>query len=38
MEFILRPWTIEDVDSVYLYANNEKIAANLRDVFPSLCL
>ena len=34
MEFILRPWTIEDVDSVYLYANNEKIAANLRDVFP----
>lgn len=34
MEFILRPWTMEDVDSVYLYANNEKIAANLRDVFP----
>ena len=34
MEFTLRPWTIEDVDSVYLYANNEKIAANLRDVFP----
>ena len=31
MEFILRPWTMEDVDSVYLYANNEKMCIRDRD-------
>ncbi len=35
MEFTLRPWTLDDVDSLVKYADNPKIAANLRDVFPS---
>ena len=30
----LRPWQIEDAACVALYADNEKIARNLRDVFP----
>lgn len=34
MDFILRPWKMEDVDDVLRYANNDKIAQNLRDVFP----
>ncbi|MBC8570342.1 GNAT family N-acetyltransferase [Zongyangia hominis] len=34
MEFSLRPWLLTDVPSVLKYADNEKIAANLRDVFP----
>lgn len=34
MDFILRPWRREDADDVAKYANNEKIARNLRDVFP----
>ena len=34
MDFILRPWRREDVEDVLQYANNEKIAQNLRDVFP----
>ena len=34
MEFELRAWKPEDVDSVARYANNPKIAANLRDAFP----
>ena len=34
MEFDLRPWRKTDVDSVYRYANNKRIADNLRDVFP----
>ena len=34
MEFSLRPWRESDIPSVYLYANNPKIANNLRDVFP----
>jgi len=31
----LRPWRLSDAADVARYANNEKIAANLRDVFPS---
>lgn len=34
MDFILRPWKQEDVNDVLRYANNDKIARNLRDVFP----
>ena len=34
MDFILRPWKMEDVDDVLRYANNDKIARNLRNVFP----
>ena len=34
MDFELRKWNIEDIESVARYANNEKIACNLRDAFP----
>ena len=34
MEFQLRPWRESDIQNVYKYANNPKIACNLRDVFP----
>lgn len=34
MEFQLRAWRPEDAESVTRYANNPKIAGNLRDVFP----
>ena len=34
MEFELRKWKIEDADDIAHFANNEKIAANLRNVFP----
>ena len=34
MDFILRPWRREDAADVAKYADNEKIARNLRDVFP----
>ena len=34
MDFILRPWRREDVADVVRYANNDKIARNLRNVFP----
>lgn len=34
MDFILREWEIEDAVSVAKYANNKKIADNLRDAFP----
>ena len=34
MDFILRTWRREDVADVLRYANNEKIARNLRDAFP----
>ena len=33
-KFELRKWQIEDVEDVAHYANNERIAANLRNVFP----
>lgn len=35
MEFILRDWTVQDVDDVAKAADNPRIAANLRNVFPS---
>lgn len=34
MDFILREWRQEDTADVAKYADNEKIARNLRDVFP----
>ncbi len=34
MDFKLRPWRIEDAESLVSYANNSKIAANLRNAFP----
>ncbi len=34
MDFTLRKWSLGDIESVAHYANNEKIARNLRDVFP----
>ena len=35
MKFTLRDWTISDTESVAKYANNPKIAANLRNGFPN---
>lgn len=34
MKFELRKWNLEDSQDVAHYANNKKIAANLRNVFP----
>ena len=34
MKFQLRTWRLDDAFSIAVYANNEKIAANLRDIFP----
>lgn len=34
MEFILRAWTSEDLDSLVKYANNFEIARNMTDQFP----
>lgn len=34
MKFCLRKWQPDDVEAVTQYANNAKIAANLRDAFP----
>ncbi len=34
MEMRLRPWEAEDALSICAYANNSKIAENLRDAFP----
>ena len=34
MHFTLRPFTINDLDSLVKYANNPKIANNLTDKFP----
>ena len=31
----LRPWSIKDANQLYVIADNEKIAATLRDGFPS---
>lgn len=33
-EFILRPWTTEDAESLQHFANNPKVANNLMDRFP----
>ncbi len=30
----IRPWQIEDADSIAYHANNMNIAGNLRDIFP----
>ena len=34
MQYKLRPWNINDLDSLVEYANNKKIADNLTDKFP----
>lgn len=34
MQFTLRPFTMNDLDSLVKYANNPKIAANMTDAFP----
>lgn len=34
MEFILRPWTMADLDSLVKYGNNKNIAKNMTDKFP----
>jgi RimJ/RimL family protein N-acetyltransferase len=34
MQFILRPWSLNDVDSLAEYANNFNIAKNLTNAFP----
>ena len=34
-EFILRPFKQEDAESLAKAANNPKVAANLRNVFPN---
>ena len=34
MDFTLRPFCMEDADSLAYYANNPNIAKNLRNVFP----
>jgi [ribosomal protein S5]-alanine N-acetyltransferase len=34
MDFLLRPWNTEDLDSLVLFANNEKIAKFMTDLFP----
>ena len=34
MDFILREWRRSDAADVVKYANNDKIARNLRDIFP----
>ncbi|HEY0029984.1 MAG TPA: GNAT family protein [Bacteroidia bacterium] len=34
MDFLLRPWNINDLDSLVKYANNPLIAKNMTDGFP----
>lgn len=34
MEFVLRAWRREDIPTVARYANNPRVAENLRDIFP----
>ncbi|MBX0335433.1 GNAT family N-acetyltransferase [Pontibacter sp. HSC-14F20] len=34
MKFKLRPWTLEDLDSLVRYADNFNIARNMSDIFP----
>lgn len=34
INFILRPWTLDDLDNLVKFANNKKIADNLTDAFP----
>ena len=35
MKFKLRPWNLNDIESLVSYANNSKIAANLTNQFPN---
>ena len=35
MEFLLDKWDKKYIDDVAFYANNEKIACNLRNAFPN---
>ena len=35
MDFKLRPWNLEDIESLVKYANNTKIAENLTNQFPN---
>lgn len=35
VHFQLRPWTLNDVDSLARFGNNPRIAANMTDQFPS---
>jgi [ribosomal protein S5]-alanine N-acetyltransferase len=34
MDFIIRPWSLSDLDSLVHYANNWSIAKNMTDKFP----
>ncbi|WP_237144888.1 hypothetical protein [Pontibacter pamirensis] len=34
MEFSLRPWVSDDVESLVKYSNNYNVAKNMSDVFP----
>ena len=34
MRFIIRPWTLNDIDSLVNYANSWNIAKNMTDKFP----
>lgn len=34
MDFKLRPWSVDDLDSLVKYANNQNIAQFMSDVFP----
>jgi [ribosomal protein S5]-alanine N-acetyltransferase len=34
VNFILRPWTMADLDNLVRFANNDRIACNLTDAFP----
>lgn len=34
MDFVLRPWQRSDAPDVAKYANNDRIAQNLRNIFP----
>jgi [ribosomal protein S5]-alanine N-acetyltransferase len=34
VNFILRPWRMDDLDNLVKFANNKKIADNLTDAFP----
>ncbi len=34
MDFTLRAWTILDLDSLVIHANNWQVAKNLTDKFP----
>jgi len=34
MHFLLRPWTVNDLESLVSFANNYEIAKNMNDQFP----